>query len=139
MSRLEAPLDIRSAISPSGLLITNRRTVIFQLLVWGLVVGLGGGLLLQLVFGLAGSLVFGLVGGIGGALGGGLSLTAWGQWVVFARIWLPLTGRLPWAVVAFLDDAYQRGVLRQDGAVYQFRYARLQDHLAHVFQASRAR
>jgi hypothetical protein len=46
-----------------------------------------------------------------------------------ARIWLPLTGRMPWAMTAFLDDAYQRGVLRQAGAVYQFRHARLQDHL----------
>ncbi|CAK7287034.1 hypothetical protein SGPA1_41294 [Streptomyces misionensis JCM 4497] len=41
-----------------------------------------------------------------------------------------MTGRLPWAVAAFLDDAYQRGVLRQAGAVYQFRHARLQSRLA---------
>jgi len=26
-------------------------------------------------------------------------------------------------------DAHQRGVLRQSGAVYQFRHARLKDHL----------
>jgi hypothetical protein len=57
------------------------------------------------------------------------SLTAWGGWLVFARVWLPLTGRLPWSVVGFLDDACRRGVLRQVGAVYQFRHARLQDHL----------
>nr|WP_312877766.1 hypothetical protein [Lentzea indica] len=62
-------------------------------------------------------------------------MTAWGQWVVIARIWLPLTGRLPWAAVAFLDDAYQRGVLRQAGAVYQFRHARLQDHLIRILRA----
>lgn len=51
------------------------------------------------------------------------------QWVVLARIWLPLTGRLPWAVMTFLDDAYERDILRQTGAVYQFRHALLQDHL----------
>jgi len=30
---------------------------------------------------------------------------------------------------AFLDDACRQGVLRRAGAVYQFRHARLQDHL----------
>jgi hypothetical protein len=34
--------------------------------------------------------------------------------------------------MTFLDDAYRRGVLRQGGAAYQFRHARLQDHLAAV-------
>jgi hypothetical protein len=32
--------------------------------------------------------------------------------------------------MAFLDDAYRRGVLRQTGSAYQFRHARLQEHLA---------
>ncbi|MEZ0094419.1 hypothetical protein [Streptacidiphilus sp. EB129] len=50
------------------------------------------------------------------------------------RLWLPLTGKLPWDTVAFLDDAYQRGVLRQTGAVYQFRHLRLQHHLAHAYR-----
>src|SRR5262249_53335797 len=31
--------------------------------------------------------------------------TAWGQWLVLGRFWLPLTGRLPWRVMTFLDDA----------------------------------
>jgi hypothetical protein len=73
--------------------------------------------------------VSGLIGGIGASLGYGICFTAWGQWVLFARIVLPLTGRLPWTPVTFLEDAYQRGVLRQAGAVYQFRHARLQDRL----------
>jgi len=30
----------------------------------------------------------------------------------------------------FLEDAHQRGVLRQQGAVYQFRHVMLQTHLA---------
>jgi hypothetical protein len=76
------------------------------------------------------ALAIGLVAGVGGGLAYVLSLTAWGQWIVFARLWLPLTGRLPWGLPAFLDDAYRRGVLRRAGAVYQFRHARLQDHLA---------
>jgi hypothetical protein len=59
----------------------------------------------------------------------GISLSAWG-WLLVARLWLCGTGRLPWRLMAFLDDAHRRGVLRQAGAVYQFRHARLQEQLA---------
>ena len=55
---------------------------------------------------------------------------AWVQWLLFVRFWLPLTDRLPWRIWTFLTDANHRGVLRQTGAVYQFRHAHLQDHLA---------
>jgi hypothetical protein len=51
---------------------------------------------------------------------------------MMVRVWLPSTGRLPWPVSAFLADAHRRGVLRRAGAVYQFRHARLRDHLAHA-------
>jgi hypothetical protein len=39
-------------------------------------------------------------------------------------------GDLPWALMGFLEDAHRRGVLREFGAVYQFRHGQLQDHLA---------
>lgn len=131
---LEVPIDIRSAVSPVTLLSTNRRNMVFYLLVWASVFGLGGGFATGFVAGpvrgLLGGLMFGLTAAFGGGIGYGLSFTAWGQWVGLARIWLPLTGRLPWSLIAFLDDACRRGVLRRAGAVYQFRYARLQNHLA---------
>ncbi|MDC0769256.1 XRE family transcriptional regulator [Streptomyces sp. HD] len=139
---LETPLDLESAVNPRTLLTTDRRTVTTQLLVWaptfGASVGVGIGVAVDLLQGPLGplewtpeaGLLLGLISGLGAALGYALTLTAWGQWLVLARIWLPLTGRLPWALVTFLDDAYQRGVLRQAGAVYQFRHARLQHHLA---------
>jgi hypothetical protein len=139
---LETPLDIDSAVNPRSLLTTNRGTVTTQLLVWaptfGAVVGFGSGVAVDVLQGSVGPLVWtseaaallGVISGLGGAIGYALTLTAWGQWLVLTRIWLPLTGRLPWAVVTFLEDAYQRGVLRQAGAVYQFRHARLQQHLA---------
>ncbi|GGK04566.1 hypothetical protein GCM10011583_40430 [Streptomyces camponoticapitis] len=145
---LETPLDIDSAVSPRSVLNTNRRTVATQLLVWaptfGLVVGFGIGVAVDLLQGHLGRLAWaaeergmlGTISGLGGALGYTLTLTAWGQWFLLSRVWLPLTGRLPWAVVAFLDDAYRRGVLRRAGAVYQFRHARLQRHLV---QAHRRR
>ncbi|MDO0914645.1 hypothetical protein QQM39_28585 [Streptomyces sp. DT2A-34] len=146
LDHLETPLDLKSAVNPRRLLHTNRRTVLTQLLIgaplFGVVVGVGAGFVVDLLQGHLGQLVWsptaglvlGTISGLGGALGFALTLTAWGQWLVLTRIWLPLTGRLPWNVVAFLEDAYQRGVLRQAGAVYQFRHARLQDHLAQAHQ-----
>jgi hypothetical protein len=133
MTWLEAPMNLRNAVSPAELLAANRTNVIIQMLVWALVFGLGGWLgssftaypLRSLEVGL----VFGLEAAFEGGLGYGLSLTAWGQWVALARIWMPLNRQLPWRLVAFLDDACQRGALRQAGAVYQFRHAQLQDHL----------
>lgn len=38
--------------------------------------------------------------------------------------------RLPWALMGFLEDAHQRGVLRQEGTVYQFRHTELRRRLA---------
>jgi transcriptional regulator with XRE-family HTH domain len=128
---LEAPIDIRSAVSPTGLLRTSRATVVVQFLGWGFVLGLAHLLVIRLGDGHvdpAGFLLDLVLGPVTG-LAIGTSLTAWGRWLVFARVWLPLTGRLPWSVASFLDDGCRRGVLRQVGAVYQFRHARLQAHL----------
>jgi hypothetical protein len=49
---------------------------------------------------------------------------------VLAARWLAGTGRLPWRLMTFLDDAYRLGLLRVVGPAYQFRHAELQDHLA---------
>ncbi|MEV6111283.1 NACHT domain-containing protein [Streptomyces sp. NPDC052109] len=58
----------------------------------------------------------------------GITNTAWGRHAA-ARVVLAATGRLPWRAMAFLEDAHARGVLRQSGGVFQFRHARLQEHL----------
>jgi len=87
-----------------------------------LVTGLVRGLVLGLVFGLVvGGLVVGLIAG--------LYESAWGRFGVTRR-WLALRGCLPWRLMAFLADAHQREVLRQVGAVYQFRHVELQRRLA---------
>ncbi|WP_405392448.1 helix-turn-helix domain-containing protein [Streptomyces sp. NBC_01102] len=139
----EAPVRIESVVSPADLLHIDRRNVAYHLLTWTLVLGIGVGLVNGIMYGpLRGfevGLVFGLEGAFGAGLGYGLSLTAWGQWVALARIWLPLTGQLPWALIAFLDDAHQRGVLRQVGAVYQFRHAWIQSHLSRSHQQRHGR
>ena len=148
IGRFEAPLDVRSATSPADLLYTNRKTVFSQVLLFGPVFSLflvvGSWLFVkllpgQLTFALVTALDWGIAGPLAAGLGYIISLTAWGQWAIMARIWLPLTGRLPWTVLTFLDDAHQRGVLRQAGAVYQFRHARLQDHLARADNDQSAR
>lgn len=56
-------------------------------------------------------------------------LSAWG-WFLITRLWLCGSGRLPWRLMTFLEEAHQRGVLRQTGAAYEFRHARLQEQLA---------
>lgn len=144
----EAPLEVRSTVRPADLLRTNRRAMLAQALwfapVLGLavalnsraVVGLVGGLLGETEWDLSGGLATAITGMLSGGVAYVLSLTAWGHWFVLARVWLPLTGRLPWALPTFLDDAHERGVLRQAGAVYQFRHDRLKDHLARAVNAS---
>ncbi|MFD7526961.1 helix-turn-helix domain-containing protein [Streptomyces sp. NPDC059849] len=151
MAAFEAPLDVTSAATPVGLLASNRATVVRQVLVLvpmlTLAITLGGFLITDLLQGLLGTLIWrladglaiGMVGGLGGSCAYALSFTAWGRWLVLSRIWLPLTGRLPWDTVAFLDDAYRRGVLRQTGAVYQFRHIRLQHHLARSYREHQSR
>jgi hypothetical protein len=69
-------------------------------------------------------LVFGLAVGLTMCLA-----RAWGASVV-TRAWLAARGSTPLRLMRFLDDAHRRGVLRQVGAVYQFRHARLEERLA---------
>ncbi|MFJ6807998.1 NACHT domain-containing protein [Streptomyces anulatus] len=140
----EAPMDITAAATPIQLLAANRTAVIRQILVLVPVIGLGcalGGhiavLLLPQVlpwtmtWPWGAAFFLGATGGLGGSISYMLVFTAWGQWLTLVRFWMPLTRRLPWDTVAFLEDAYRLGVLRHTGAVYQFRHNRLQRHLAH--------
>ncbi|MFB6517687.1 helix-turn-helix domain-containing protein [Streptomyces sp. NPDC056401] len=150
LAAFEAPLDVASVADPISLLAANRATVRRQLValvpLLALSVALGGGLIVALLDGFLGDLnweawdglFIGAVVGLGGGLSYALSFTAWGRWVVRARLWLPMTGKLPWDTAAFLDDAYRRGVLRQAGAVYQFRHVRLQHHLGRTYRRRQA-
>ncbi|MFD6275083.1 NACHT domain-containing protein [Streptomyces sp. NPDC060209] len=55
--------------------------------------------------------------------------SAWGGFTM-ARLYFWATGRLPWHLLPFLEDAHARGVLRQAGGVYRFRHIELRDRLA---------
>ena len=100
---------------------------------------LTGSLVLGVVFGAAAAMVFGpnQTGMVGLGLASGLMLgftlavlhLRW-WWFTVARIWLAARGKLPWELMAFLEDARKLGVLRQAGACYQFRHALVQDRLA---------
>ncbi|MFE7076945.1 hypothetical protein ACFU96_43345 [Streptomyces sp. NPDC057620] len=68
--------------------------------------------------------------GITVGLATALSRTAWWPHTL-ARAYLALRYRLPYDLAAFLTDAHERRfVLRQVGAVYQFRHQNLQHQLA---------
>lgn len=146
---LEAPANLTTATSPDDLLAANRTTVLrlvgpLALLLALVITALGFpvshavrtvlGPPFELLWGVEVGLAVGLTGGIGAAVGYIVAFTAWGHWLLFTRLRLPLTGKLPWAVDTFLADAYRRGVLRQSGAVYQFRHVRLQQHLAKAYR-----
>jgi len=126
---LSVPVDIAAAVSPASLLAVDRRKTLFSsavamslVLLGFLIAGVATG---QVGGGVIGGVIYGLLLAVVVAL----LMNAWGRWLVLVRFWLPLTGRLPWPVVAFLDDACELGVLRQAGPVYQFRHARLQTYL----------
>jgi hypothetical protein len=143
------PAGLAVAAEPQAVLARDRRTCWTLTLVFGLGVGLIGGLV-GLGVGLMGGLVGVLEGGLRGELVVGVGVgfvvglvvglgvgfafsifeTAWGPFVI-ARCRHALGGHLPWRLMSFLADAHQkRGVLRQAGAVYQFRHVDLQRRLA---------
>lgn len=55
---------------------------------------------------------------------------AWPRFTI-TRLWLAISGRLPWRYSLFMADARARNLLRQAGGAYQFRHMRLQEHLVH--------
>lgn len=120
-------VEITSAAGPLTLLDANRRLAMRAATLAGAISGAAMGVIAWIGAGPVMGAVFAAIGGITIAVGGALSLSPWGQWVLFGRVWLPLTRRLPWRVHEFLDDAHQRGVLRADGGYYQFRHDRLRE------------
>jgi DNA-binding SARP family transcriptional activator len=117
-----------------------------------LAAGVAGALLGRFAFGRPGSVAYGLatavMGGVvyprastipagfltGIMFGIAVGLTiflsrAWGSFIL-TRIWFAARGQTPLRLMRFLADAHRRAVLRQVGAVYQFRHASLQDNLA---------
>ncbi|MEV4339080.1 hypothetical protein [Streptomyces sp. NPDC049590] len=133
--------DLTRAVRPGAILAQDRRTYLVITVTGGLagvlattlvqafeiwwklsVEGVGASLVLSLSFGLALGLPIGFMLA--------LARSIWMEYLV-TRIRLAARGRVPWRFMTFLADAHERrGVLRQAGAVYQFRHLDLQRHLA---------
>jgi NACHT domain len=130
-----AVADLSSAVTPTAVFARDRKVALVVGLATGLASWLAGGLL-GLGAGLAGFTAgfwVGFAAGFGYAVLVGLLaasyLSAWPYYVI-AQIRLTLRHRLPWRLMTFLADAHRHGVLRQAGAVYQFRHIELQHRLA---------
>lgn len=126
-SWLTERLDLAGSLSASRVLRLDRRAflgrVLLKVSIRAIVVWLFLGPVIALAYAAYGisSLLARLI------LGG--RLTASSEFAG-ARLWLAASRRLPWRVMAFLDDAHAIGVLRQTGAAYQFRHGLLEQQLS---------
>ena len=151
------PDNLSAAVNPGLVLARDRSTTLVLALLTGVAGGLVAGLLTGLLYGyvnvafnntfyevrrgLAIGLAIGLASGIGVGLAAALVFgftvsgfgSAWPQWIT-ARGWLALGRQLPLRLTEFLSDAHRRGVLRQAGAVYQFRHIELQHRLGRPYE-----
>jgi hypothetical protein len=114
-----APMALASAASPSSVLRRDRATTMFSAVTAALLVGLVFWTSVDPGVGVACCVGVLLARMSGGAYGG----------FVHARWWLAARGRTPLLLMTFLDDAHRRGVLRQTGAVYEFRHDALRRYL----------
>ena len=123
---LDTPYFLDAAPGPPELLRINRINTLVKTAVFIAAVGLP--------VGIAGTPRLGVAAGLMVGVAFALGLTPWGQWVVLARIGLPITKHIPTRLLALLEDACQRNVLRQDGPRYQFRHEYLQTQLADAYR-----
>ncbi|MET8996817.1 SEFIR domain-containing protein [Amycolatopsis sp. NPDC004169] len=109
--------DLRRPSSPAGTLRADRKVAVtgtgIMVAIAAVFAVLGPGYAVRVVLGYAAAWML---------------LSAYARYTV-ARLVLAARGRLPWRLFRFLDDARDRGVLRQYGAVHQFRHQHLQRHL----------
>jgi NACHT domain len=132
---LGSPAELSRPPSPEATMSRDRALVGLVTLVFG--VGVGSAVALLFGGGRTGMVWLGFSSGA--LLGFVLSVMSrnW-WWFSVARTWLAMRGRVPYRLLEFLEDAHQLGVLRQVGARYQFRHARVQEHLAQSAPAERS-
>jgi hypothetical protein len=145
---LSEPNDPLAAVTPGNLLRADRASVWYAWLA-----GAAPGALIGAYLGFAfhgahraafdtlgilrfPSPVLALLGAVYGCVLSGYGLAAltigsgsWGKFIV-TRLWLATRGSAPLRLMWFLDDAYQRQVLRQANGYYEFRHRSLQRYLA---------
>jgi hypothetical protein len=109
------------AVSPESLLRGDRNGSI--------IVALTAGLAFAVIFGLALGPLVGLLAFVGLSVTAAFTVSMWGAFTL-TRIWLAAFHGIPLGIIGFLREADSRGVLRREGGVFQFRYAKLQERLA---------
>ncbi|WP_155351953.1 hypothetical protein [Acrocarpospora pleiomorpha] len=130
MQWAEAPAEAQQAPAPMSSWRADRaanlaRTAVFMLAFVLMVVGVFS---IPFVFHLQVGLALVLAAGFTAGFTVG-DHHAWLAYLV-ATYRLAWVGRLPRALMLFLDDAHRLGLLRAVGPLYQFRHADLHDHLA---------
>jgi hypothetical protein len=129
---LDVPTDVTQALSPQSTRRAERTAALARAVTVTLAVGPAVAAAYTLAYGWQSGLIHGLVFGAGFGIAdryNGISQTVWGRYVV-AKVWLAMSGCLPWRLTAFMEDAHRHGLLRQAGAAYQFRHLCLQHRLA---------
>ncbi|MFD7653134.1 NACHT domain-containing protein [Actinosynnema sp. NPDC059797] len=137
---MEVPRGLTAVRTPAQVLARDRAVFLVTTAVVALAVAVavgfvsGTGAGFDVVTGLVGGLTHGVVTGVLVAAG----RTRWPRWFV-TRCALALTKRVPWRLMTFLEDAHAvHGVLRQNGATYQFRHLEVQRRLAATWAAKSA-
>ncbi len=123
------PVDVDVATDPYAALARNRRAAVAVGVTSGGVTCLVAGLIWgYLTSSVGAALVAALLIGVPVGVRRSGRRAAWSY--ELARFWLATHRHLPWPLMYFLEDAHKRGILRQSGAVYQFRHIELQRRLA---------
>ena len=122
-----------AVLSPRQLLVQDRRTFLLAAVVIAVGLGLaagirsaaqGGDVFVGAVAALSTIVTYGVSAGLLIAV----AQSRYGAYTVWRLIYAT-QGRLPWRLMTFLDDAHDRGILRRNGSVYQFRHQFLQERL----------
>ncbi|HXL88966.1 MAG TPA: hypothetical protein VN969_08305 [Streptosporangiaceae bacterium] len=127
------PANTRKAATPKRSLSADRSTFWVNAVLGGLVVGVSTGLGPRPHGpgnGLEAALEIGITNTVTVGLAFGFVRATYGRFFL-ARTWLAMRGDLPWRLMTFLRRAHEDyGVLRQNGASYEFRATDLQHRLA---------
>lgn len=118
---LNGPVSEGESVSPRSSIRDDRRVF--------LVTGSVLSTLLTLTFAWLGTFPVALLAGIINGFIAAMGISTYG-WYTLARVTLALHQKIPWHIVEFLDDAYDRGVLRQSGPTYTFRHIALEEYFA---------
>jgi hypothetical protein len=113
----------RSAVaaSPESLLRQDRDGCI--------IIGVTAGIAAGVLYGLALGTLIGIIAAVGLALAVFITVSSWGVFNL-TRLWLAVFRKMPLDIMSFLQEAYDRGVLRRVGGAYQFRHYALQKQLS---------